>query len=70
MALQRLAPIPSAREQRDQLLRGTVDTINPIRWELMTPEQQSAWRSYRQALLDAPGQPGFPYEVQWPIQPE
>jgi len=69
MAIQRLVPIPSARERRDQLLRDTVDTINPMRWESMSPQQQDAWRSYRQALLDVPQQAGFPLSVIWPEQP-
>lgn len=30
----------------------------------------TAWASYRQALRDVPAQTGFPWEVQWPAQPE
>jgi hypothetical protein len=29
-----------------------------------------AWATYRQALRDVPSQAGFPWEVQWPTQPE
>lgn len=29
-----------------------------------------AWATYRQALRDVPQQPGFPWDVQWPTQPE
>ena len=30
----------------------------------------SAWIVYRQALRDTTAQPSFPWEVQWPTQPE
>lgn len=57
------------RRQRDELLRDTVDVINPMRWEDMTAEEQDAWRQYRQDLLDIPQQEGFPEAVTWPTQP-
>ena len=28
------------------------------------------WAVYRQALRDVPSQSGFPWDVQWPVQPE
>lgn len=58
------------RMEREQLLNETVDRINPIRWAEMTPQQQSDWTAYRQALLDISKQPGFPFNVQWPNKPE
>jgi hypothetical protein len=27
------------------------------------------WAKYRQLLLDVPQQPGFPYEIDWPLPP-
>lgn len=33
------------------------------------PVDKAAWATYRQALRDVTGQPGFPSEVQWPSQP-
>ena len=30
----------------------------------------SVWATYRQALRDVPQQAGFPWDVQWPTQPE
>ena len=27
------------------------------------------WKVYRQALRDVPGQPGFPENVVWPVEP-
>ena len=34
------------------------------------PVDQAAWATYRQALRDVPSQAGFPWDVQWPTQPE
>lgn len=59
-----------ARAERDRLLRETVDTVNAIRWSVMSAAEQSAWTEYRQSLLDVPEQPGFPNDIQWPIAPE
>ena len=28
------------------------------------------WAAYRQALRDLPEQPGFPFEIHWPVKPE
>ena len=34
------------------------------------PVDKEAWATYRQALRDVPEQNGFPWNVQWPDQPE
>lgn len=34
------------------------------------PVDKAAWAIYRQALRDIPSQAGFPWDVQWPTQPE
>lgn len=57
------------RSDRDRRLGETVDRINAIRWETMTEEQKSAWRTFRQAMLDVPAQSGFPWDVEWPATP-
>jgi hypothetical protein len=57
------------RQHREYLLQTKVDSINPMRWESMTPEQRDVYRTYRQALLDVPSQQGFPWKIQWPDQP-
>lgn len=57
------------RQHRDYLLSTVVDSINPMRWEAMTLEQQDAWRTYRQELLDVPQQAGFPWAINWPTPP-
>jgi hypothetical protein len=58
------------RSKRDGQLRRNIDIINGPRWSAMTPEKQSEWMSYRQALLDVPQQEGFPDNVIWPVKPE
>ena len=55
------------REYRDHLLRTEIDSLNPIRWGVMSIEKQDAYRVYRQALLDVPQQIEFPWNVVWPV---
>lgn len=57
------------RLQRDRRLNETVDLINAVRWAAMTEQERTAWTDYRQALLDIPAQPGFPWSVEWPATP-
>lgn len=33
------------------------------------PVNKQAWATYRQSLRDIPSQPGFPWEVVWPVKP-
>ncbi len=33
------------------------------------PVDQAAWATYRQALRDITEQAGFPWEVEWPVEP-
>ena len=35
-----------------------------------SPVDKAAWAAYRQSLRDVPSQAGFPWDVQWPDQPE
>lgn len=60
-----------ARQKRDFLLKE-MDVIvsNPLRWESFTPEKQTEYSAYRQALLDVPQQVDFPNSISWPIKPE
>lgn len=53
------------RKQRDELL-------NETDWTQMTDSaldelQKEKYRIYRQALRDIPEQPGFPYDVEFPV---
>ncbi len=53
------------RKKRDELLASTdwtqmADTALP-------KAKQNAYKVYRQALRDVPEQPGFPYDVEFPV---
>jgi len=52
------------RQQRNQLLADSD-------WTQLSdaPLDGSGWVTYRQQLRDIPSQPGFPYDVTWPSQP-
>jgi hypothetical protein len=36
----------------------------------MSNTQKAGWAEYRQALRDVPNQAGFPFDIEWPTQPE
>lgn len=57
------------RRLRDKWLRIYVDNINAVRWESLSQNERDVLIEYRQALLDVPQQPGFPYEIDWPNPP-
>lgn len=56
----------SVREQRNQKLKDTDWT----QLDDSPGQNKLAWATYRQALRDVPDQASFPWEVQWPTQPE
>lgn len=60
----------SVRAKRASLLNATVDKINAVRWAAMGEPQRTTWDTYRTALLDITAQPGFPFDIQWPIAPQ
>ena len=62
------ASAAQVRSTRDSLLRSDVDPVagNALRWAALTSEQQTAWATYRTALLNVPAQAGFPDNVTWP----
>ena len=35
-----------------------------------SPVDKQIWANYRQELRDIPQQPGFPWEINWPIAPK
>lgn len=55
----------SVRQQRGEKLKDS-DWTQVID----APVDQAAWAAYRQALRDITGQAGFPWDMQWPVQPE
>ena len=68
-----VAPTATAqdiRSERNQLLRE-VDVFvgNPLRWAALSSNEQTAWATYRTALLDVPQQSGFPNTITWPTAP-
>ena len=65
------AAAQAVRATRDMKLATEVDPIagNALRWAALDAETQAAWAAYRQALLDAPAQAGFPHNVTWPEVP-
>ena len=71
------------QKTEDQLAKDTERQKNEVRemrndflsnsdWTQISdaPVDKSAWETYRQALRDVPTQVGFPWEVNWPTQPE
>jgi hypothetical protein len=55
----------AARQKRNDLLAASDWTQLPD-----APVDASAWSNYRQALRDVPSQSGWPYDVNWPSEPE
>lgn len=55
----------SVRQQRTEKLKDSD-------WTQVedAPVDQAVWATYRQALRDITAQPSFPWDVQWPTQPE
>lgn len=58
----------SAREKRQVRLQKTDWT--QLTDADLTETQRTAWAVYRQALRDLPAQPGWPANINWPVQPE
>lgn len=56
----------NVRAKRDELIKETIDTMNPMRWEVLSDEEKEKWRTYRRELLDVSVQADFPYTVNWP----
>lgn len=73
---------PVVNKTPDEINRDNLTKANEVRadrnsrlsatdWRFrsdMTPSQ--AWIDYCQALRDVPNQPGFPWQVQWPVAPK
>jgi hypothetical protein len=55
----------SVRDTRNQKLKDSD-------WTQVAdaPVDKAAWATYRQALRDITAQAGFPWDIQWPTQPE
>ena len=58
------------RSKRNQLLSEVDGFVgNPLRWAALSSNEQTAWATYRTALLDVPQQSGFPDTITWPTAP-
>lgn len=58
-----------ARAERNNRLENEVDPLvtNTLRWMDLTEDQKASVAAYRRALLDLTEQPGYPYEIEWPV---
>jgi hypothetical protein len=56
------------RLERNTMLAQS-DWIVAVSYERGEPVPR-AWADYRQVLRDLPQQPGFPFTVTWPVEPE
>lgn len=63
----RITAEKSVRDERDVKLAES-DWVVIKSLELGQPIPQD-WEAYRQSLRDIPQQPGFPFDVVWPIKP-
>jgi len=57
-----------ARNMRNELLSACDWAVLPD--SPLSEAQIAAWKTYRQALRDVPGQADFPTTIVWPTQPE
>lgn len=63
-----VAQTKSVRQARDDKLKETDWMV--IRSAETSLALAAEWANYRQALRDVTSQAGFPWEVEWPTQPE
>lgn len=61
----------SLRSQRNKKLQESDIMMFPDRWNFMTPEKQTEWTVYRQALRDLPQTTTDVFgPINWPVKPE
>lgn len=63
-----LLDIKRANEEIQNRLKK-VNSIGFLEWEDLGADKQAAVRAYKQALVNLPNRPGFPYNIQWPDDP-
>lgn len=61
--------VAKARERRNQQLAESDRYMLVDLWESYSADMKQQWKDYRQALRDVPEQAGFPYTIEWPMQP-
>jgi hypothetical protein len=59
-------------EQAKAIRSQRTDKLKGSDWTQVAdaPVDKAAWAAYRQALRDITAQSGFPWDTQWPTQPE
>jgi hypothetical protein len=59
-------------EQAEKTRSQRADKLKGSDWTQVAdaPVDKAAWATYRQALRDITAQSGFPWDTQWPTQPE
>lgn len=62
----RASKAAEVRNERDRRLAESVDRISGVRFAAMSSIERDAALALRQALLDIPQQPSFPFDVVWP----
>jgi hypothetical protein len=71
---------PLTQQEKESLLKNKSDDARNTRSRLLSktdwtqgkdiPDSiSSKWAAYRQALRDVPNQPGFPWDITWPSEP-
>jgi len=66
---------PKTQLQLEEIERANRDTLlSNSDWSQtndapVSPEMKTRWATYRQQLREVPAQPGFPYEINWPVKP-
>ena len=60
----------NVRITRNALLDRSDKEMAVDRIESEDPQYVDAWKAYRQALRDITKQGGFPFNVEWPIEPK
>ena len=60
------------QEQANSVRQQRNDKLKDSDWTQVAdaPVNQAVWATYRQALRDVTAQTGFPWDTQWPTQPE
>jgi hypothetical protein len=58
-------------EQAKSVRQSRSDKLADCDWTQVadSPVDKAVWATYRQALRDIPSQAGFPWVIDWPVQP-
>ena len=57
------------RKQRNKLLDESDKKVLADIWENYSTQEKTEWADYRQQLRDIPQTEGYPYNIQWPVEP-